>query len=235
MDIAFYATQDIAEGEELTYFYGNLWQQSWDQHINEVITDILQLQKQEAAGATSGEPVSEYSVPSFFTAISPSKSRGLQFPVHWYSVFKYRYLIDDTCDYYMAPSKMKGTGRGVYAGRMLASNSLVEEAPSLLIGNTYLEHWTLKDYVFGSLIPGFATQSSGVSCIYNHNDVLQNVFYFGMPESSREMYGDMDDITGTRDMEGHTYFGTRDNAIMEGMEIYNTYGGDHCEYNSTTL
>jgi hypothetical protein len=53
---------------------------------------------------------------------------------------------------YIAPSKLSGAGLGVFAGRALHKDQLVESEIGILVPKSFVAHWSLMNYVYGMVL-----------------------------------------------------------------------------------
>jgi hypothetical protein len=80
------------------------------------------------------------------------------------------------CDVYLAPSKIIGSDRGIFAGKAYQKDSIVDTGQTILINYQTIRKRQLSNYVFSSQDGINAIALFGASMLYNHR-VPKNIYY----------------------------------------------------------
>jgi hypothetical protein len=124
------------------------------------------------------------------------------------------------CAMYLSPSKVPNAGRGIFAGRQIAKEALLEDCISLQVPRETSLGTQFINYVYGTSSDLYDMIIIGPSSIYNHHND-RNVYYTW---SSSDV-GDPSVITVPFANMTQTTFRAQEN-IEVGQEMFNYYGED---------
>jgi hypothetical protein len=121
---------------------------------------------------------------------------------------------------YLSPSKVPNAGRGIFAGRQISKEALLEDCVSLQVPRETSVGSQFVNYVYGTTSDLYDMIIIGPSSIYNHHDD-RNVYYTWSSSDVR----DPSLITVPFANMTQTTFRAQAN-IQAGQEMFNYYGED---------
>jgi hypothetical protein len=98
---------------------------------------------------------------------SPSERAFIAAPRNFYPPSWYNSNLS-TCEFYLAKSNLQESGRGIFTGKDLYENDVVEVSPVIYVRDSATGDWTLSDYVYQSKFDEFSEAPLGMAMIYNH-------------------------------------------------------------------
>ena len=137
-----------------------------------------------------------------------------------YYIFPSAAVDQESCDLYIAPSVIPGSGRGIFAGKLFSNSSTIDIGPVLTLPKESARKWPLFDYVYSADDGNHSVVAFGVSSIFNH---------FRSKNVERWWYTYAAEIRSQNSEAHATYTDFLHEAIRDilpGEEILTSYGDD---------
>lgn len=135
-----------------------------------------------------------------------------------------RSAASSTCELYLAPSTVKGAGRGVFAGRDYSPNDIVERGVSLTLDQRDTSGTILRNYMFGTDDPRYGLMILGAGSLIN--TMLENNSVIHEYSEELKVKPPQYETSGSG-YTNHTstqYRAVRD--IAAGEEVFVSHGGE---------
>ena len=129
--------------------------------------------------------------------------------------------VDTGCEFYLAPSLVPGSGRGIISGKHFSKGDIIDVASSLTVKHSAIRNWPLNNYVYSSEDESYSMILFGLAMIFNHRkekDVEHKWMDWPVVEVSLQKN------------EAHTIYTevshetTRE--VFAGEELFTSYGDD---------
>ena len=125
------------------------------------------------------------------------------------------------CDIYQAQSKINGAGRGIFAGRSLEADVLIDDCPSILVSASFVRRWKLAYYVCSTDVEHLDRVTLGTCMMFNHMGSNQHNIASRLSNEHKHL----SDSHLERTISDYAQYGTTMN-VSPGEELFISYGGD---------
>lgn len=132
-----------------------------------------------------------------------------------------RSVTNLSCDLFLAPSIIKGAGRGVFAGRKFRRMELVDRAATITISHDLTSSTQLNNYVFSTDDEGYDMIVLGPLSLFNHRQPNPSISHWWTDNTARD--------PGVNLQPYSTYTRTDckvTKLVLVGEEMFSSYGED---------
>jgi hypothetical protein len=127
----------------------------------------------------------------------------------------------EECGLFLAPSRIRGAGMGIFAGKSYQPRDLIETSLALIVESVLIQSLSPINYVYNSLNPSYAAYLIGTAAMMNHlqvpnahrNMIINRNIKMDIQSVSLRPYGTY-----------HKYAYTAEERIVAGHEIFTNYG-----------
>lgn len=138
-----------------------------------------------------------------------------------------------SCDLYIAPSKIHGIERGIFAGKKYKIGNIINTYPSILIEYEIIKRKQMSNYVFSSNNDRYSIAIFGAGMIFNHQN----------PKNVVHLYNEIPPIPSQfiplASSQPYTTFPMLDfvaeQEILQYDEIFTSYGEDDQWFKSRNI
>jgi hypothetical protein len=128
----------------------------------------------------------------------------------------------EDCRIYVAPSKIPGVGKGIFAGKDIKKNEELEENPNVIVKTKSIRELQLFNYVYSAEDDDFSMASFGASMLYNHRNPKDIDHFWAI--------SDVPEVKTVFDHPYTTYAPSMYQSMRNiaiGEEIFTSYGTDN--------
>jgi hypothetical protein len=126
---------------------------------------------------------------------------------------------NDSCALFLAPSKVPGAGRGVFAGKNFDANEFLEQDPSITILYHHSSLTSLAHYVYSCDDDNYSMVNFGAGCLFNYVPSRVSVEHFWADDAIISSGPGTLPYANTT----HVYFQSSQASLI-GQEMYVSYG-----------